>query len=563
VSDSDHPKGHADLKALAEKLERPLHTLYAMDAQNDPLMCQQDYRSDAAHWISDLYERLKVRAGIHIRRLFYLMVSQPDLIRLNGKRFENTTNCSQHLGNAVRDARYLGLIPVNAFIDLKNPEPTINLSDDYDDGDTVAEIEIYHGLLTRSAFGRDYRAPDVSLPRAKLVQEPSFGQRYHLEIWIEKATANDVLLPLGREYGINIATFTGEVSVTACKNLVDRAIASGKPVRILHVTDFDPAGHMSMPVAAAVKIDFFAKQSGVDLDIQFEHVGLTEEQCVKYNLPRTPIKERELRAANFEAQHGKGGTELDALEALHPGVLRQILLDHIERYRDDDIDEEVENAIKEYQGELNGAQMLVRSRHAEELTEIDRQRDAIRERFGQVQLAAEAARTAIVDPAQGAYDAIVQPARAAYEAIVAAARRDLDAIVDEAEHGLATMVRQAGEMRDEIIEAARDEIEAMEQPLVAEAQMLITQINAEFDEAVTDPDQFDWPEPRADEWDNPLYDSTRDYVAQVDRFREHQGKDADVRLAKNRPITKICTVCGQPFSTATRQKTACSPSMPQ
>src|SRR4029077_6310446 len=115
----------------------------------------------------------------------------------------------------------------------------------------------------------------------------------------------------------------GEVSTTRCEELVDRAVANGRPVRILHVTDFDPAGR-DMPISAAVKIDFFAKKSGVDLDIRLEHVVLTEEQCIQYRLPRTPIKETENRAASFEARYGAGATELDALEALHPGVLRQI-----------------------------------------------------------------------------------------------------------------------------------------------------------------------------------------------------------------------------------------------
>jgi hypothetical protein len=40
-----------------------------------------------------------------------------------------------------------------------------------------------------------------------------------------------------------------------------------------------------------------------------------------------------------------------------------------------------------------------------------------------------------------------------------------------------------------------------------------------------DIDAYDWPGPEdAHEDDDPLYDSTRDYVEQVDRFKRHQGK---------------------------------------
>jgi hypothetical protein len=262
MSDSDQPKGHADLKVLGKELRRPLQTLHVLTAGNDPWMVEQDFRVEAVQWFFALYKRLKISTGVHIRRIFYSLVSQPDLMRLNGERFENSVECANHLGDAVRDARYLGLIPADAFIDRKNPEPTINSGGG--DVNTTAEIDTIAG------------------DRTILLSQPIVGQRYHLEIWIEKSTANGVLLPLGLEYGINIATFTGEVSVTACKTLVDRAIASGRPVRIFHVTDFDPAGR-SMPVAAAVKINFFAQQSGKDdLDIRFEHVALTHDQCVEY-----------------------------------------------------------------------------------------------------------------------------------------------------------------------------------------------------------------------------------------------------------------------------------------
>jgi hypothetical protein len=554
---SDPPKCRADLIELGHKLRRRLDTLYTLGNPNDPWMADVDYRSKAAHWIAALFERMDIRSPIHIRQIHYRLVSQGTPVpQEDGNPYVNSSDCFNHLCDAIRDARYLGLIPAELIIDRRNPAPIINFESDEDVG---AEIEIDHGAVAQFPFGRDYHAPLYGLPRARLVQEPNFGQRYQIEIWIEKSTYNDVLRPLAEEHGINVKTFIGEATLTACKDLVDRAIESGRPVRILHVTDFDPAGR-DMPISAAVKIDFMAKQSGVDLDIQLEHVALTPEQCIQYQLPRTPIKKTEGRAAGFEARYGEGATELDAFEALHPGVLREILIEHIERYRDDDIDQEVEDAIENYRDELDRAAALVRSRHAEELAALERQRDAIRERFAALQAAAESARAAIADPAHAAHDAIVQPARATYEAIIAAARRDLDAIVDEAQDGLATLVQQANEARDETIEDARDEIVAMEQPLVAEAQTLITQINAEFDEVVPDPDQFDWPEPAADEWQNPLYDSTRDYVEQVDVYRAHRGDDDNVGLAADRVITKSCTVCGKSFNSPTARKLYCSSS---
>jgi hypothetical protein len=509
MSAPDHPKGLADLKELAAKLRRPLHTLHVLEGKSDPYMADQPSRTGRANWFVGLYNQLGIRFGVHVRHFFYKLISQRDHVTLcNGKPLENTVECFNQLGSAILDARYLDLIPGDAIIDRRNPPPFINRDDT---PDASAELEIADGDVERHELGINYEAPTLSLPEAVLISEPRIGQRYHLEIWIEKSTANDVLLPLGVLYGINIATFVGEVSATACKNLVDRAIASGCPVRIFHITDFDPGGR-SMPVAAAVKIGYYAKKSGVDLDIRFEHVALTEEQCIEYELPRKPIKETEVRAANFEARFGAGMTELDALEATHPGVLRQILVEHIARYYDGDLDEAVSDAVDRFKTELERATSEVSDVYADEIAALNEQRDAIARTFEQVN-----------EPAHAAYREAV--ARA-YEAYTAA------------------------------IEPVRDEIEAMERQFVDEAEELTADMAAWLADAAPDPELFDWPEPaEADEDDDdPLYDSRRTYVEQVDRFRAYQGEDADVRLAQDRVVTKTCfdPKCGKVFETTAR-----------
>jgi hypothetical protein len=512
----DHPKGSADLKALAKELRRPLATLRALSDGNDPLMADQPFRLKAVQWFMELYDRLTIRTGIHIRYIFYLLVSQPNLLRLNGERFENTVECANSLIDMVRDARYLDRLPANSIIDRRNPPPTINLVKD----DTAAEIETRAGSVETIEFGIGYRAPSLSLPEIDLIAEPRIGQRYHLEIWIEKSTMNDVVMPLGEEYGINVVPFVGEVSATRCEELVDLAIAIGRSaVRVFHVTDFDPAGR-SMPVAAAAKIDLYMRKRGVDLDIRLEHVALTPEQCVQYRLPRTPIKETELRGANFEAQFGSGATELDALEALHPGVLRQILVEHIERFYDYDIDEATDEAVDRFRTEIERTTSEASEIYADEIAALDEQQNAITRAFQRVN----------------------GPAQAAYREAVARAHEEYVAA----------------------IEPVRDEIEAMEQQFVDEAEELIADMATWLADAAPDPELFDWPEPaEAAEWtDDPLYDSTRGYVEQVDRFRRHQGKDDDVRLVRDRMITKTCTECGKPFTTGNNRQTVCGPPAP-
>jgi hypothetical protein len=503
----------ADLMELAAAHRRPLDTLHTLDATNDPFMVDLDSRSDRAEWIADIFNRLNLPRRVHVRLIHYKLVSQKKpVLQTDGTPYVNSEQCYNRLVNCTRDARYLGLIPADAIIDRRNPEPTINHVDD--GGDLAAEIEITAGRIERHPFGSDYSPPEIELPEVSLLQEPHVGQAYHLEIWIEKSTANDVLLPLGLVYGINVATFTGEVSATACKNLVNRAVASGKPVRVLHITDFDPAGQ-HMPVSAAVKIDFFARQADADLDIRLEHVALTEEQCIEYHLPRTPIKTTEARAAGFEARYGEGATELDALEALHPGALGDIMREHILRYYDPDLRAAVRTAVDEYTDELDAAETEIEDRFSEQLADIDGQRERIAAAFGRVH-----------GPARAAYDRITSLARARY---------------------------------DRAIEQVRAEVMPMEERLVAEAQPLLDQMKAGLEEEVPDPDAFAWPEPaEGDEDDDALYDSTRDYLEQVDIFRERQGKDADVRLSVDRMVTRSCPLCGESFTSSKTIRVYCS-----
>ena len=503
----DKPTSRADLIELAKTLRRRLDTLYTLGSSNDPLMVDQDYRSKHAYWIAELFQRMELPRRIHVRQIHYKLVSQKTpVLQVDGTPYINNSDCFNRLCDSIRDARYLDLIPADVIIDRRNPDPTINLEDD---SDVAAEVAISGGSIERHRFGGEYTPPTITMPGTWL-QEPEVGQRYHLEIWIEKSTANEVILPLGREYAINIATFIGEVSATACKNLVDRATASGRPVRVLHVTDFDPAGR-DMPISAAVKIDFFAKKSGVgDLDIRLEHVALTEEQCVRYRLPRTPIKETEGRAASFEARYGTGATELDALEALHPGALRQILVEQIERYYDADLDDDVDGAVDRFKDELDSAEALIEEQFSEQLADIDDQRERIAAAFERVR-----------NPARVAYVLAVRQAEAAYDLALA---------------------------------QVRDEIDEMEDRLVKQAETMLAQMKAALEEAVPDPDLFDWPEPAEAEDDDALYDSTRSYVEQVDIFRKHRGDDDDVGLALDRSSSKPARSAARVSAPPTRAK---------
>lgn len=279
---SERCPNYEELKELAEELGRPSTTLYVLTTQNDPFYIIPS-REAEAEWFAKIWQQFNCQPGTHNRRVHYLLISQErPVLTPNGKPYENTLECFTLLNGASRDARYLDLVSMRDVDDRRNDEPVINIAED---GETSATIFAAGGLHLGEP-------PSFEMPRLR-INPPVILQRFHVELWCEKSTMNDVLMPLGERYGINVVTGVGELSLTRCAELVDRAEESQKPVRILYISDFDPAG-ASMPVAVARKIEFILRSEGRDLDVQVRPVVLTHEQCIEYRLPRKPIPEMRL-----------------------------------------------------------------------------------------------------------------------------------------------------------------------------------------------------------------------------------------------------------------------------
>ena len=166
----------------------------------------------------------------------------------------------ENLGEAASSARYAGLVDVEDFDDRRNPEPMLFLPAPVDEPsvEVAGETEFPTRPPSINVSILPGYVPD-EIPELGLVVSAECPTPYHVEIWCEKSTVNDVLVPLARQYGLNLQTALGEISITRCRELVARAGA--RPVRILYVSDFDGAG-ANMPVSASRKIEWFCKESG-------------------------------------------------------------------------------------------------------------------------------------------------------------------------------------------------------------------------------------------------------------------------------------------------------------
>ena len=300
------------LKEWAKSAKVKVTDLLALAPQNDPFYVGTPASVEQATWFANLWQRFNYGNGVHVRRVHYQTISQdPPVLMPDGQPYVNTLECWQYLVGASKQARYLGLVDPYSFVDKRNPDAEV-----YSSWTTEDRLEVTLPTM-----------PDESLPDFPDLPSIYFSpartpQAYRLEVWAEKSTMNDVLIPWCQRYGATLQCGLGELSITAVTAFINRCKADNRPTIVLYVSDFDPAGR-SMPVAIARKIEFFTVGSSVQ--VQLYPVVLTPDQVSLYRLPRTPIKESERRGAKFEMRFGEGAVELDALEALHPGELDKTL----------------------------------------------------------------------------------------------------------------------------------------------------------------------------------------------------------------------------------------------
>jgi hypothetical protein len=172
-----------EIKQLAAELGRPASTLIALAPANDPFAITPT-RRDGAKWFARIWKRFNFRPGTHLRRVHYKLISQDKPLTLpDGTAYENTEEAWKALGRTSNDARYLDLIPAEDFIDRRNAKPLIHLPD----GSRSGSI-----WLADATPDTDFASKMPDLPELHL-DRPTNLQQYHVEIWCEKTTINNIL----------------------------------------------------------------------------------------------------------------------------------------------------------------------------------------------------------------------------------------------------------------------------------------------------------------------------------------------------------------------------------
>jgi hypothetical protein len=491
------PLDYDDVKALSARLGRPASALVALSKTRDPFFVSPA-RVRAAEWFADIFEAYAPVGRVHLRRLHYWAVNLPAAQRpamLNGAPYENSHACWRALSGASVDARTLGLVDADAFDDRRNGAPPFLFEpDDEDEAAMVTTLgaEVPEPSQEGPPFSPYTPSSDVfpDLPEGYDVDAPSIAEPYAIEIWVEKSTVNDILLPIARRHGVTVVSGLGELSLTLVDRLIERVGEHGRKTRIFYISDYDPAG-VNMPCSIARKIELYIRRDDLDLDIRLHPLVMTSDQIERYDLPRIPIKDTESRKGKFEERFGEGGVELDALEAIHPGELARIVSEAIAVYRQpaERVREEIESAAADFQADCAEVRDQVLAAHAEPLARLRAEFSTLR------------------------------------------------AEISEHQQTLREISDEIAERYQERIDEAVSAIEELRQQFAERAEEVFSAINTDLEAAAPDPDEVDWPtaaDAVADEDDDALFDSARGYLEQMTFYKDHQRKPTTGRPAGRR-----------------------------
>ena len=370
----------------------PIKDLIVLAPNNDPFYAGTETQQAMAEWFADIFGQT---TGTHLRRIHYRLVSRGDVVRADGRLYENDKNSWDYLGNASRFARYLGLVDPEDLVDRRNPSPDIYMAPGFGlEPDWSYELDTHRLDRISTSLGDSWLEPvDVETEVSGYLYEESL-QPYHVEVWAEKTTMNDILVPLCSTLGANYVSGAGYQSITAMVNLLrDRVAHLEKPCRVLYVSDYDAAGR-NMPKQMARHMEFWSERYGTQgtYDIRVEPIVMNAEQAQAY--PAAP---------------DTGAVELDAMEELSPGELARIVRQNVAQFRDfalsrkvhanarvaqEVVDEAVDDAIREeldaveeIKGEAEEIYERYRARLQELAAEMDEELEPLDERLETLQQA--------------------------------------------------------------------------------------------------------------------------------------------------------------------------------
>ena len=243
-----------------------------------------------------------------LRQLYYQFVAR-DLL-------ENSQRSYKRLGSIINDARLAGLIDWEAIEDrTRNLQSLASWRDP--------------GQIVRAA------ADQFKLDHWQ-------DQRFRVEVWIEKEALSGVIAGICDDLDVPYFSCKGYVSQSEMWSASQRLhywLREGVQPVVIHLGDHDPSG-LDMTRDIQDRYNIFNTP-----EIKVERIALNFDQIDQYQPPPNPAKVQDSRFNGYVEKYGRQSWELDALE---PRVMRDLIRDKVESYRDDELYNNVLEQEAEY-----------------------------------------------------------------------------------------------------------------------------------------------------------------------------------------------------------------------
>jgi hypothetical protein len=229
-------------------------------------------------------------------------------------------------------------LPIDCFAD--NVRQVIDIDDIYESPERFFDRRTKY-------FVKDF-SKNYVIPRW-------YKQPHYVEVFVEKdamaATLNSIINVAGK-MEVRIIPTRGQESITFAWEHVQRLRRKqqqGKKVHIIYFGDLDPSGE-------AIEQELINKLTEPPyslVDIDFKRVGVTNEQRVRFHLipnkdPDTMAKLKRdsnrfafMEKYNLKNEDDLFQIEVDALEAIAPEEFRDLVLQSVDEFFDDDIYQQV------------------------------------------------------------------------------------------------------------------------------------------------------------------------------------------------------------------------------
>lgn len=154
------------------------------------------------------------------------------------------------------------------------------------------------------------------------------GQTHRIEIWVEKDALRDVVARAANRVDVNYFSCRGYTSQTAMweASIRLRSYEEDKyePI-VLHLGDHDPSG-IDMSRDIADRLEMFGCHA-----TEVKRIALNMDQVEEQKPPPNPAKVTDSRYFSYISNYGRESWELDALD---PAYMVNLIIEHVNKYRD-------------------------------------------------------------------------------------------------------------------------------------------------------------------------------------------------------------------------------------